>query len=321
MSGHTAPPPHQEVAVRTPIFLVLVNGLYVFLQLVLQREPFTTVVAGQRLHAVSWVESGEMSVEVDRRGEGLQADCASVVWAAVAEGVLLQRARILERLSTGLADTELHVRVNENMPSQVAVGQEGGRADITGEFLLLPPADRMFELPVQPQVVFLGAAEAAVLADEGSLTRVSSGVDDQPRLLTEDLLTDFTGVALGVDQVLVLVPQLIGGKLLITELTEEYFLLLPRMISQLVVLTPTDCLERLLVVTAGKSAVEMILQMFVVLKLKHQLRLVILIINLGRGWTPILGAINHVRCLAFSRDCWSIIKATDVFAVEIIFQV
>ena len=136
---------------------------------------------------------------------------------------------------------------------------------------------------------------------------MSSGVDDQAVLLTEDLLTDFTGVALGVDQVLVLVPQLIGGKLLITELTEEYFLLLPRMISQLVVLTPTDCLERLLVVTAGKSAVEMILEMFVVLELKHQLRLVILIINLGRSRTPILGAINHVRCLAFSRDCWSII--------------
>ena len=57
MSGHTAPPPHQEVAVRTPIFLVLVNSLNVFLQLVLQREPFTTVVAGQRLHAVCWVES------------------------------------------------------------------------------------------------------------------------------------------------------------------------------------------------------------------------------------------------------------------------
>ena len=57
MSGHTAPPPHQEVAVRTPIFLVLVDGLYVFLQLVFQREPFTTVVAGQRLHAVCWVES------------------------------------------------------------------------------------------------------------------------------------------------------------------------------------------------------------------------------------------------------------------------
>ena len=57
MSGHTAPSSYQEVAVRTPIFLVLVDGLYVFLQLVFQREPFTTVVAGQRLHAVSRVES------------------------------------------------------------------------------------------------------------------------------------------------------------------------------------------------------------------------------------------------------------------------
>ena len=133
---------------RTPIFLVLVDGLNVFLQLVLQREPFTTVVAGQRLHAVSWVESGEMSVEVDRRGEGLQADCAPVVGAAVAEGVLLQRARILERLSTGLTDTLLHVRVNQNMSPQVAVSQEGSGADITGKFLLLLPASWVFELLV-----------------------------------------------------------------------------------------------------------------------------------------------------------------------------
>ena len=56
MSRHTAPPTDQEVAVRTPIFLVLVDSLDVFLQLVLEREPFTTVVTGQRLNPVSWME-------------------------------------------------------------------------------------------------------------------------------------------------------------------------------------------------------------------------------------------------------------------------
>ena len=56
MSGHTAPPPDQDVAVRTPIFLVLVDSLDMFLQLVLEREPFTTVVTGQGLNSVSWME-------------------------------------------------------------------------------------------------------------------------------------------------------------------------------------------------------------------------------------------------------------------------
>ena len=87
-----------------------------------------------------------MSVEVDWRGEGLQADCTAIVGATVAEGVLLQRASILERLPAGLTDTLLHVGVDQNMPSQVAVGQKGGRADITGKLLLLVPAGWMFEL-------------------------------------------------------------------------------------------------------------------------------------------------------------------------------
>ena len=89
-----------------------------------------------------------MSVEVDRRGKGLQADCTAIVGATVAEGVLLQRASILERLPAGLTDTLLHVGVDQNMPSQVAVGQEGGRTDITGKFLLLLTTDWMPELLV-----------------------------------------------------------------------------------------------------------------------------------------------------------------------------
>ena len=56
MSGHTAPSSYQEVAVRTPIFLVLVDSLDVFLQLVLERKPFTAVMTGQRLDSISWVE-------------------------------------------------------------------------------------------------------------------------------------------------------------------------------------------------------------------------------------------------------------------------
>ena len=72
-------------------------------------------------------------------------------------------------------------------------------------------------------------------------------MDDQPRLLTEDLLTHITGVALGVNQVLVFVPQLIGGKFLITELTGEPLLLLPGVVPQLVVLAAAECLERFLV--------------------------------------------------------------------------
>ena len=96
MPGHAAAPAYQEVAVRAPIFLVLMDRLDVLLQLVLQREPLATLVTGQRLDPVSWVEPGEMSVEVERRGKGLQADCAAIVGAAVTEGVLLQRARILE---------------------------------------------------------------------------------------------------------------------------------------------------------------------------------------------------------------------------------
>ena len=117
------------------------------------------------------------------------------------------------------------------------------------------------------------------------------GVDHQPSLLAEDLLTHFTGVTLGVDQVLVFVPQLIRGKFLITELAEEYFLLLPGMISQLVVLTASDGFERFLVVTAGESAVEMIVQMFVVLELEHQLSLVPLVVHLGGSRTFSLPAI------------------------------
>ena len=81
---------------RTPIFLVLMDRLDVFLQLVLQREPFATLLTGQRLHPVSRVEPGEMSVKVERRGKRLRADCAAIVLVAVAKGVLLQRARILE---------------------------------------------------------------------------------------------------------------------------------------------------------------------------------------------------------------------------------
>ena len=56
MSGHTAPPPDQDVAVRTPILLVLVDSLDVFLQLVLERKPFTTMMTGQRLDPISWME-------------------------------------------------------------------------------------------------------------------------------------------------------------------------------------------------------------------------------------------------------------------------
>ena len=96
MPGHAAPPAYQEVAVRKPIFLVLMDRLDVLLQLVLQRESLATLVTGQRLDPISRVEPGEMSVEVERGGEGLPADCAAIVSAPVAEGVLLQRARILE---------------------------------------------------------------------------------------------------------------------------------------------------------------------------------------------------------------------------------
>ena len=137
----------------------------------------------------------------------------------------------------------------------------------------------------------MAAAEATILADVGSLSTVNSGVDHQPSLLTEDLLAHFTGVSLGVDQVLVFISQLIGGKFLITELAEEYFLLLPGMISQLVVLTATDSFERFSIVTAGKSTKEMIVQMFVVLELEHQLSLVLLII--GGCWTLSLATIRH----------------------------
>ena len=173
----------------------------------------------------------------------------------------------------------------------------------------------------------MAAAEATILADVGSLSTVSSGVDHQPSLLAEDLLTYFTGVTFGVDQVLVFVPQLIGGKFLITELAEEYFLLLPGMISQLVILTAADSFERFSIVTAGKSAEEMIVQVFVVLELKHQLSLVLLIIHRGGFWTLGLNAIKHgfLTCLAwrtiFSLDNWSITKASYVLNVKIIFKV
>ena len=81
---------------RTPVLLVLVDRLDVFLQLVLQREALATLVTGQRLNPISRVKPREMSVEVERRGEGLTADFAAVIRGPVAEHVLLQRASILE---------------------------------------------------------------------------------------------------------------------------------------------------------------------------------------------------------------------------------
>ena len=67
-----------------------------FHQLVLQRETFTTLLAGQGLDPVCWVEPGEMSIEVERRAEALLAEAAPILGASVTEGVLLQRAGILE---------------------------------------------------------------------------------------------------------------------------------------------------------------------------------------------------------------------------------
>jgi len=231
MSGNTATSAYQKVALRTPVLLKLVDGLNVLLQLVLERETFATLSTGERLDSVSRVETREVTVEVERRGESLEANVTAELLVAVTESVLLQRAGVLESFATGLTNTLPLVRVAQHVPPQVTAGQEGGRANITGELLLLLPTGRVLELLVYPQVVLLAASEPAVLADPGALPTVSPGVDEQPGFLAEHFLTDFTGIALGMDQVLVLVPQLIGGKLLITELTVEPFLLLSGMIS------------------------------------------------------------------------------------------
>ena len=155
------------------------------------------------------------------------------------------------------------------MSLEVTAGEEGGGADITGELLVLLSTGGMFELSVYPQIVLLSAAEAAVLADPGPLPAVGPQVDQETALLAEHLLTHLTRVALGVTQVLVLVSQLVGGELLITELTGEPLLLLPGVVPQLVVLAAAECLERFLVITAWKCAVVLLLPQFVVLKLEH----------------------------------------------------
>ena len=147
--------------------------------------------------------------------------------------------------------------MGENMSPEIAVGEEGGRADITSELFVLFTAHRVFELSVYSQIILLSAAEAAVLADPGPLSTVSPQVDLEPALLAEHFLTNLARIALGVTQVLVLVSQLIGGELLITELTVEPLLLLPGVVPQLVVLAPPDSFEWFLVVTAWKSTVKL----------------------------------------------------------------
>ena len=159
--------------------------------------------------------------------------------------------------------------MGQDVSLEITAGEEGGGADIAGELLVLLSTDGMFELSVYPQVVLLGAAEAAVLADPGPLPAVCPQVDQEAALLAEHLLTHLTRVALGVTQVLVLVSQLVGGELLITELAGEPLLLLPGVVAQLVVLAAAECLERFLVITARKSAVVLLLPQFVVLKLEH----------------------------------------------------
>ena len=106
MSGNTAPSPNQEVTLRTPVLLLLMDGLNMILQLMPEREALATLATGEGLDPVSRVEAREVAAEVERRGELVRADLTDVLSLSVTEGVLPQRPRVLERLPAGLADTE-----------------------------------------------------------------------------------------------------------------------------------------------------------------------------------------------------------------------
>ena len=106
MSGNTAPSPDKEVTLRTPVLLLLMDGLNMILQLMPEREALATLTTGEGLDPVSRVEAGEVAAEVERRGELVRADLADVLSLSVTEGVLPQRPGVLEQLPAGLADTE-----------------------------------------------------------------------------------------------------------------------------------------------------------------------------------------------------------------------
>ena len=109
MSGNTAPSPDGKITLRTPVLLLLVDGLNMILQLVFERESLAALTTGERLDSVSRVEAREMATEVERRGKFVRADLAGELLVPVTERVLLQRPGIFEGFPTSLTDTETDV--------------------------------------------------------------------------------------------------------------------------------------------------------------------------------------------------------------------
>jgi len=142
------------------------------------------------------------------------------------EDVLLQGSGVLERFPTGLTDELLEVGVGDGVFAEVVLGEEAGAAHIAGELLLLLPETRVFEIPVESEVVFLGARESTVLTHKGFLSIVSSAVDHKPSLLAEHFPTHFTWESLVVFQGFVFVSQLIRDKPFAAKVALEHFLLL-----------------------------------------------------------------------------------------------
>ena len=98
-----------------------------------------------------------MPGQVERAGEGLPTLATPELLSAVAEGVLAQRRRVLERLATSLADRLLRVRVGDGVAGEVGFGEEGGATYRADEPLPRLPRPRVLELLVEPQIVLLGA--------------------------------------------------------------------------------------------------------------------------------------------------------------------
>jgi len=128
--------------------------------------------------------------------------------------MLPQSPWVFKGLATLVTDERLAVCVGCEMPRQVTLCKETRTTYFTREFLLLCSLRGMFKLLVQSQVVSLRAGKAAVFTHERLLPRMCPTVYDKPRPLTENLITVVhpAGEPLVVGQILVLVPQLVGGK-------------------------------------------------------------------------------------------------------------
>ena len=88
MPAHAAPPPYWHVAVRTVVLHIVMDCLYVVLQLVIQRKPSSTDSARERLDTIGRMKSSNVPAQIKRRSEFLTTNITGVVGSTMTKIVL-----------------------------------------------------------------------------------------------------------------------------------------------------------------------------------------------------------------------------------------